>query len=250
MNWKPFVVCWTLALTLLLFAQRRPSSSDPRLYSSMIDLSHPVASVQEPVPHLQNTSATVAKNAVVADDLETRMDAPAQFVHGLWSVDKIPAERLIRPLVVLNVRDKVRRDPDYRVSIQDIADFEDANGRIPLGSVVAVYTGWDDRWNSSSLYLNASADKTPHYPGFTLEAARFLVEARQALALGIDTASTDGGNSTSLSVHRYCAERSVYQLENLTGLGHTPQIGTVAVATPLKLENAAAAPARVFSLKK
>ncbi len=251
MNWKPFVVGWALVLTLLLFAQRRSLSPDPHLYASILDLSHPISeAVQAPTPHLQTPDKKQSQYFVMDERGSTRMEAPAQFVKGLWTVDQIPAERLVRPLIIIDVKEKVRRDPNYRLSIQDIADFEEANGRIPLGSVVAAYTGWEDRWSSAPLYRNASADDTLHFPGFGLEAAQFLVEARQTIGLAIDTASTDGGNSTSLSVHRYCANRSVYQLENLTNLGHTPRTGTVVVVTPLKLEKGTGAPVRVLALKK
>ena len=35
----------------------------------------------------------------------THLDAPAHFAGGRWTVDQIPAERLVRPLVVVDVRE-------------------------------------------------------------------------------------------------------------------------------------------------
>jgi kynurenine formamidase len=168
----------------------------------------------------------------------------------MWSVDQIPSERLVRPMVVIDVHNKVRDNSDYRLSMQDIADWEQVHGHIPGGAVVMAATGWDDRWNSLDRYRNLSSDGTPHFPGFTLEAVKFLVEARGIVGLGIDSPSTDGGNSTNFSVHRYCAERSIYHLENVANLVRVPQTGAVAVVTPLKIEKGTGAPVRLLALMK
>jgi kynurenine formamidase len=39
-------------------------------------------------------------------------------------------------------------NPDYEVTVQDVAAWEQAHGTIPAGAVVMAYTGWDERWNS------------------------------------------------------------------------------------------------------
>jgi kynurenine formamidase len=250
MKWKSFVIAWALALTLLLFAQRHSATADHKLYAHIIDLSHTVSeSAPAPSAHVRNAAS---RNNIFFFDqhASTRMEAPAQVVRGMWSVDQIPSERLVRPLVIIDVHEKVRSNPDYRLSMQDVADFEQNHGRIPGGAVVMASTGWDDRWNDSGLYRNISVDGTAHFPGYTLEAAEFLVQARGIVGLGIDTPSTDGGNSTNYSVHRYCAEHSVYHLENVANIAHVPETGAVAVVTPLKLEKGTAAPVRLLALLK
>ncbi len=156
----------------------------------------------------------------------THLDAPAHFARGMWTVDQIPAERLVRPLVVLNVRSKVSGHPDYEVSVQDIADWETQNGEIPSGAVVMAYTGWEDRWNTPKAFRNAGTDGVPHFPGFSLEAATFLVKTRDAAGLGIDTMSMDPGASKTYPVHQFTAKASVYQLENVANLGLVPACGS------------------------
>jgi len=42
-----------------------------------------------------------------------------------------------------------------------------------------------------------------HFPGYSLEAAHFLVESRNPLGLGIDTLSVDYSPSKDLEVHQY-----------------------------------------------
>jgi kynurenine formamidase len=247
MKWKSFVVAWALALTLLLFAQRRTNGPEKMLYANIVDLSHTVSETAAPA----SRTSQVAPNLFVLDEhAATRMEAPSQRIQGMWSIDQIPSERLVRPMIVIDIHHQARRDSDYRLSMQDVADWEQNHGRIPGGAVVVAFSGWEDRWNSPELYRNKSADGTPHFPGFTLEAAKFLVEARGIVGLGIDTPSTDGGNSTGFSVHRYCAMHSVYHLENVTNIARVPETGAVAVVTPLKLEKGSGAPVRVLALLK
>ncbi len=242
MKWKPFVIAWALVLTLLLFAQRRTPASEHLLYSQVTDLTHAIVGTQ-------SSSADHGASAYVIDQVAaTRLEAPAGTIRGMWTVDEIPSERLVRPVIVIDVHRKARRDNDYRLSMQDVADWEQDHGRIPGGAVIMAYTGWDDRWDKAEQYFNKSADGTSHYPGFTLESAEFLAEARGAVALGIDTPSTDGGNSTSRSVHKYCAEHSVYHLENVANLSRIPDNGAVAVVTPLKLQKGTEAPVRLLAL--
>ena len=75
----------------------------------------------------------------------------------MWSADQIPPERLIAPLVVLDVRSSVADNADYQVRVEDIVKWEQANGQIPLGAIVMARTGWDARWSSTRTYRNANA---------------------------------------------------------------------------------------------
>jgi kynurenine formamidase len=192
----------------------------------------------------------MARTVTVPEQGGTHVDAPAYFIKGRWTTDEIPAERLVRPLVVVDVTDKVKNDPDYKVTLEDLAAWEKAHGHVPFGSVVMARTGWDSRWVSPNDYRNPDASGRPHFPGFTLEAARFLVEGRQAVGIGIDTMSVDGGGSKDFMVHRYCESRSVYQVENVANLWRAPESGATVVVAPAKIEASAGAPARVIAMVK
>ena len=123
----------------------------------------------------------------------------------MWTVDQIPAERLVRPLVVLNVRSKVSEHPDYEISVQDIADWESQNGEIPSGAVVMAYTGWEDRWNTPKSFRNAAPTASRTFPDILSKPRQFLVKTRDAVGLGIDTMSIDPGASKTYPgapVHR------------------------------------------------
>lgn len=259
MKWKTFVIGWALALSLLLFAQKRNTYSEHRVYKAIVDLSH---SVSETTPNWEGTAKSLDSKTLATHSVEgyyaryislhehssTHMDAPAHMGEGMWTIDQIPAERLVRPLVVLDVTAEARNVPDYLVSVADIERWEKKHGAIPQGAVVMAYTGWGVKWNSSREYRNEQADGKMHFPGYSLEAARFLVEARLAVGLGIDTLSVDAGAATEYPVHKYCSAKSVYHLENVANLGQAPEAGATAVVTPMKLEKGSGAPVRILAL--
>jgi kynurenine formamidase len=178
----------------------------------------------------------------------THIDAPAHFAAGTWTVDQIPPERLVTPLVVIDVREKVKNDPDYCLAVDDIAKWEQAHGQIPLGAVVMAKTGWSSRWNSVKDYRNADPKGIMHFPGYSEDAAKFLVEGRQTLALGIDTLSVDYGPSKNFEVHRYTLAHSLYHLENVANLDLVPETGATVVVAPMKLEGGSGGPVRILAL--
>ncbi len=178
----------------------------------------------------------------------THLDAPAHFAAGAWTVEQIPIERLVRPLAVLNVRAQAMQNPDYAVSVQDVADWERQHGEIPEGAVVMAYTGWEEYWGSQTRYRNQQSDGLTHYPGFALETAEFLVKTRHVVGLGIDTMNVDIGVSTTYPVHQFTSRAGVYHLENVAGLGRVPGAGATIVVAPLKLEAGSGAPVRLLAL--
>jgi kynurenine formamidase len=261
-RWKTFAIGWSLALALLLFAQHKMTMADQPSYHTVVDLTHVL---DDHSPNWEGTEQSpfhakelgniehdgyYSRIFTTQEHYGTHLDAPAHFARGMWTVDQIPAERLVRPLVVLNVRGRASDRPDYEVSVRDVAEWESQNGEIPSGAVVMAYTGWEDRWNSPKAFRNAAADGVPHFPGYSLEAAQFLVTTRSAVALGIDTMSIDPGASKTYPVHQFTAKESVYQLENVANLGLVPPVGATIIVAPIKLENGSGGPARLLALVK
>lgn len=203
--------------------------------------------------HVEVT-ATVARdkyftrNVSLPEHFGTHIDAPAHFVAGLWTVDQIPPERLVAPLAVLDVSAKVKNDPDYRITLEDIAAWEQTHGHIPQNAVLFARTGWDARWKSVKDYRNPDAKGVMHFPGFSVEAAKFLVETRDVMGLGIDTLSVDYGPSPDFAVHKYAMPHSVYNLENVTNLDRVPATGSIVMVAPMKLEGGSGGPVRIFAL--
>jgi kynurenine formamidase len=262
MRWKTFAIGWSLALALLLFAQHKAAMLEQTAYQSVVDLTH---TLNGESPNWEGTAESpfqakatetyehdgyYARVITTPEHYGTHLDAPAHFARGMWTVEQIPAERLVRPMVVLNVKEKAAGHADYEISVTDIAEWENQNGQIPSGAVIMAYTGWDDRWGTPNTYRGAAADGTLHFPGYSLEAAQFLVKTRGAVALGIDTLSIDPGARKEFPVHQFTAKESVYQLENVANLRSVPATGATLVVAPLKLEKGSGTPVRLLALVK
>jgi len=259
MKIRTLIAGYALAVALFLFAQHRPGSSPPAGFHAVVDLTHSLDEralayqASAKMAYQVRTVASVEKEKFARNNsspelFATRIEAPAEFARSLWTVDQIPSERLIAPLVVLDVSPNVANHPEYQISIEDIARWEQVHDQIPLGSVVIARTGWGSRWNSAVNYRNADPKGVMHFPGYSQDAARFLVEGRNALGLGIDTLGIDHGSSKDFPVRQYTLAHSVYQLENVANLDRAPVIGGMVVVAPTKLENGSSGPVRILAL--
>ncbi|HZR56931.1 MAG TPA: cyclase family protein [Terriglobales bacterium] len=235
MKFQTLVIGYCLALALFLFAQHRPELNQSGAFHHVEDLTHAIETTSgqssvRVVPAVQRDPRTRELNESPA----TRIIAPAQAVTGLWSVDQIPAGRLVAPLVILDITNQMRNQIDYQISVEDIARWEHVNGEIPLGSVVIARTGW--------LPTNRST------PRFSQDAALFLVEGRKILGLGSDAPFIDSRSSGISNVYRYALSHSIYYLENVANLDRLPDRGAVVVVAPTKIKGRTAAPARIMAL--
>jgi kynurenine formamidase len=205
-------------------------------------------------PFKFETFATIEKDHVLSGKFSmdehtgTHLDAPNHFVTGQVSVDKIPLKQLFGPAIVIDVRPKVQSNPDYLLQPSDITTFEQAHGPIPENAVVFMYTGWDSRWDNYDAYKNADANKVLHFPGFSPEAVRVLVDERSVAGIGIDTLSVDYGMSTDFVVHHISHGKGKFHLENVANLESIPATGAFVIVAPIKVENGTGGPARVFAL--
>src|SRR5215470_2792872 len=105
MRIRSFIIAYALVLALLLFADRRPKSAQQDRYSHVVDL----------------TSVTNAPNESGVQTTSTRMIAPAALIPGTWSAGQIPPERLVAPLVVVDLKSA---DPAARITLDDVATWE------------------------------------------------------------------------------------------------------------------------------
>jgi kynurenine formamidase len=205
--------------------------------------------------HLK-TIATIEKNGVLSkaffcpEHLGTHLDAPNHFEKNQPAVDQIEPANLFAHGVVLDIAAKSGADADYRLTKGDVAEWEKANGRIPDGAAVLLYTGWGRHWNNYPRYKNQDAAGKMHFPGYSAEAATFLVEERRVKGLGIDTLSIDYGLSKDFVVHHIVNGTGRYGLENLAHLDQLPPRGFYLVAAPIKIETGSGGPARLFAILK
>jgi kynurenine formamidase len=181
----------------------------------------------------------------------THMDAPIHFSESGRTVDQVPPRQLIAPAAVIDVRRQAAADPDYRLAVSDVRDWEKRHGTIAPGTIVLLRTGWGARWPDRKAYLG---DDTPgdasnlHFPSYGAEAARLLVNERRVGALGVDTASIDPGASKDFQVHRIANGANVPGLENIASLDELPESGAWVIALPMKIAGGSGGPLRIVAL--
>ena len=181
----------------------------------------------------------------------THIDAPIHFSEHGWRLDEIPVDRFFGSAIVIDVSEKIRKDPDYLLTIQDIDRFEEIHGRITAGAMVLMRTDHSRYWPDAAKYLGSSnkGDASDlHFPGYGEAAARLLVEARKVKALGIDTASLDHGLSNDFIVHQIVGKHNVLGFENLTNLDKVRPVGASLIALPMKIGGGSGGPLRVIAL--
>jgi kynurenine formamidase len=205
-----------------------------------------------PAPSLQ-TVLTVAHDGfynrlvTFVEHTSTHFDAPCHMVEGKESVDQIGAERLFRPLAVIDISDEVGDNADAILTLEQVHAFEATHGQIPDGAAVFLRTGWEDHNTDPVKYANAGGELK--FPGFGPDAARFLVHERGAMGLGTDTLGIDPGFATDFIVHRQISHpRGVWHVENLTNLRAVPALGAWVVVAPLRLVDGSGSPCRVIAL--
>ncbi len=228
-------------------------------HGTVIDLTHDLS---EKAPNWEGTEKSpfeattlrtfekdgyFSRRICLPEHFATHLDAPAHFSKTGWTVDQIPVSHFIAPLFVLDVTAQSDKNVDYAITPADVAAFEKKHGRIPPDSVVFARTGWSKHWDSMKDYRNADAKGVMHFPGFSLEAAKLLVE-RRVVGLGIDTLSIDIGASPDYPAHRYVLPHNIYQVENVDDLSAIPATGAMVIIAPAKLEGGSGGPVRVLAI--
>src|ERR1700759_2074285 len=104
----------------------------------------------------------------------THVDPPAHFHDGLKTVDQIDPKDMLMPLVVLDVHEKVAKNPDYVLSLDDVKDWESRHGRIPEHAFVAMRTDWAKRWPDDQAMQNRDKAGVAHYPGWSMPVLKLL----------------------------------------------------------------------------
>jgi kynurenine formamidase len=192
-----------------------------------------------------------AGNFCMAEHGGTHIDAPVHFAKSHHTLDEIPLYRLVGPAVVVDVREAVSKDRDYRLTVDDLKTWETRHGRIPVGAIVLMHSGWGRYWPDKVKYLGSVTpgdSETFHFPGFSKEAAEFLVTERKIDGVGIDTASIDHGPSRDFIVHQILNDANVYGLENVASLDRLPATGATVIALPMKIKGGSGGPVRIIAL--
>lgn len=268
-NWTVGIGLGLLAATATATATAAPAANGSPLNDALaiirehrfVDLTHTFA---PGIPHWKGAPNESVKTLYTVDkdgfrineychigQWGTHVDPPAHFHAGLHSVDQIDPKEMLMPLVVIDVHEKAKQNPDYTLALEDIAAWESRHGRIPRGAFVAMRTDWSKRWPDGKALANADAKGVFHYPGWSLPVLKLLYEDRGITASGHETTDTDPGVQTTkddYSLESYILGTNHYQIEMLANLDQVPEAGALIFVTFPKVEDGSGFPARVIAV--
>lgn len=181
----------------------------------------------------------------------THLDAPGHVIGGAKLSPELAPDELMAPAVVIDISAKAAEDPNAVVTVDDIVAFERGHGRIPAGAAVFMDSGWAARWADGDLAYRGtdSLDEFPFsFPGFDPEACEFLIDRRSIVGVGVDTLSTDPGESADFPAHEVLGRAGRWGLENLTNLVGMPARGATVVVGLVPWEASSGGPCRVLAL--
>jgi|TARA_B100002049_G_scaffold49934_1_gene35045 kynurenine formamidase len=165
----------------------------------------------------------------------THLDAPYHFIENGTKIHEISPNRLIRDAVLI----KSRKKSGQAITKTDILKFEKMHEKIPNGSTVIFWTGWQKMLHDDSYFIKN--------PGLSTTAAKYLVSKKTNL-VGIDSPSIDFQASKQFSVHHLFSKNGILILENLANLEKIKSWKFQLVVLPLKLKNATGSPVRAVAV--
>ena len=182
----------------------------------------------------------------------THIDFPGHFIKDGALSDATGVKDLVFPLCVIDITAKVAEDVHYAVTADDIREYEAKYGPIPDGAFVALYTGWSKHWPNMDALSGLDADGGENFPGWSLEALKYIYEERNAAANGHETLDTDAsvlaGEAGDLACERYVLGKNKLQVEVLCNLDQVAPAGAVVIVSFPRIEGATGLPARVWAI--
>ncbi len=182
----------------------------------------------------------------------THIDYPAHFIPSGRLAGDFDLKETVLPLVVIDLSEKVKNNPDYEITVQDILDFETLNGRIPKDAFVAMRTDWSQRWPDAKALANADAAGNEHFPGWTIDVLKFLYDQRAVAATGHETLDTDAAVTSTavgdLQAERFVLARNKFQLEAMAHLNEVPATGSLIVIAAPHIVEANGLPVRAWAI--
>lgn len=182
----------------------------------------------------------------------THIDFPGHFVRNRPLAESYGAQHMFYPLCVIDVTEQVARDVHYAVTVADIKAYEEKYGAIPDGAFVALYTGWSRHWPDMDAISGTAEDGSEHFPGWSMDALKYIYETRNAAASGHETLDTDASAEAAkagdLACERYLLDKGKLQVEVLTNLDRVAPAGALLFLAWPNIEGATGLPVRALAI--
>lgn len=182
----------------------------------------------------------------------THLDAPIHFAENRHTLEQVPVEQLIGPGALIRIAEKVKKNRNYQLSVEDILLWEKDNGEVEEDSILLVDTGSSQLWPDREKYMGTS-ERGPaalaklKFPGIHPEAAKFLATKRKIKAVGLDSPSIDFGGSKLFESHQILFEKNIPGMENVANLDRLPLKGFMVFALPMKIKGGSGGPLRIVA---
>ena len=196
----------------------------------IVDLTRPIRTGPPPYPGdppiVVHKWATIREDGyymnllIIGEHTGTHLDAPAHFIEGGETVDRVPVDRLVAPAVAVDARGV------EEIGLDTVRRGLERAGEGYWLVIVAGYNGG-------------------RYPPLTVEAAGAIVDSGIA-GVALDTPSPD---YPPYPVHRLLLSNGVLIVENLASAKALLEAGRFTlIVAPMKVEGGSGAPARVLAL--
>lgn len=207
--------------------------------------------VRETLFDLEKGDGFTAHRYSIVGQWGTHVDPPSHFIRGGRTLDQIPVEEMVLPLVILDITARVDACADATPTMKDVQAWESRNGVIVPGAFVALRTGWSHHWPDACAMANRDEGGISHTPGWSQEVLSFLIEERSVTAVGHEQTDTDPGRATSrqdFSLETYVLAQNRWQIELMANLEGLPEAGAALIASWPKPFRGSGFPARVFAI--
>jgi kynurenine formamidase len=182
------------------------------------------------------------------EHIGTHIDTPGHFSLGSALVDELDPDTLVAPLVVVDVKAKAAEDPNTTVGTADLVSWERGHGRIPRGALVCMNSGWASKIGDGDGFRGGTGFPDLNFPGFSADAADWLIAKRDVVGIGVDTMSIDPGSSSDFAVHVGFLGSGRYGIENLNNLDDIPANGALGFVGPVPWEEGSGSPCKVLAV--
>ena len=175
---------------------------------------------------------------MVIEHTGTHVDSPAHFMERGLSIDDVPLERFYGRATMIDLHGLAADNKKFTVDeIRKAVSKAKVSVR---GSIVLLYTGWEDMWGTDVYLKN---------PGLSKDSSEYLVR-QKVKAVGIDAPSIDSGDSEDFPAHKVLLRAGIPVYENLSNLKalETPEF--TFNAFPLKIERGSASPVRAVAIRE
>ncbi|MCB1746420.1 MAG: cyclase family protein [Gammaproteobacteria bacterium] len=171
----------------------------------------------------------------------THIDPPAHFDPEGRTMDAIPLEEMLLPLVVFDVTPLLASDPDHALTVADVEAWEARHGRVPAGAFAALRTDM-----SKDFSTDPERFKRYPFPGWSLAAIRFLFEQRGITAIGHEALDTDA--TEDFAGETWLLKNGHWQIEVMTNLDQVPPRGSLIAVSWPKVKGGFGFPARAYAI--